>query len=140
MGYHYSLLVDPILMAGPKPLLTEFGTHHRLERVACSICHNFGLKYCSFAASPELEGAHDVDSSGRDAVTGEQSADERGKRAQPTKPTQRQRSTPVGATSQQKPSPQVLLTTSSDSPKLLHSLACSRLLEQLHSKSISPKN
>ena len=31
MGYHLNRLDEPVFMAGPKPMLTEFGIHHRLE-------------------------------------------------------------------------------------------------------------
>ena len=31
MGYHLNRLYDPVFMAGPKLLRTEFGNHHRLE-------------------------------------------------------------------------------------------------------------
>ena len=31
MGYHLNRLDETIFMAVPKPLLTEFGIHHRLE-------------------------------------------------------------------------------------------------------------
>ena len=29
--YHLNHLGEPVFMAGPKPMLTEFGIHHRLE-------------------------------------------------------------------------------------------------------------
>ena len=31
MGYRLKRLDEPIFMAGPKPMRTEFGIHHRLE-------------------------------------------------------------------------------------------------------------
>ena len=31
MGYRLNRLDEPVFMAGPKPMLTEFGIHHRLE-------------------------------------------------------------------------------------------------------------
>ena len=31
VGYCWNNLEKPILMRGPKPLLAEFGSHHRLE-------------------------------------------------------------------------------------------------------------
>ena len=31
MGYHLNRLDEPFFMAVPKPLLTEFGVHYRLE-------------------------------------------------------------------------------------------------------------
>ena len=31
MGYRLSRLDEPVFMAGPKPMLIEFGIHHRLE-------------------------------------------------------------------------------------------------------------
>ena len=31
MGYRFSRLDEPVFMAGPKPLRTEFGIHHRLQ-------------------------------------------------------------------------------------------------------------
>jgi len=34
--YHWTRLDDPIIMAGPKPLLTELGIHHSLE--SCEWC------------------------------------------------------------------------------------------------------
>ena len=29
--YHWNHLDEPVFVAGPKPLLTEFGNYHRLE-------------------------------------------------------------------------------------------------------------
>ena len=34
MGYHLNRLDEPVFMAVSKPLLTEFGIHHRLESCA----------------------------------------------------------------------------------------------------------
>ena len=31
MGYRLNRLDEPVFMAGPKPMRTEFGIHHRLE-------------------------------------------------------------------------------------------------------------
>ena len=31
MGYHLNRLDEPVYMAGPKPMQTEFGINHRLE-------------------------------------------------------------------------------------------------------------
>ena len=31
MGYHLNRLVEPVFMAGPKPMRTEFGIQQRLE-------------------------------------------------------------------------------------------------------------
>ena len=31
MGYCLNRLDEPVFMAGPKPMVTEFGIHHRLE-------------------------------------------------------------------------------------------------------------
>ena len=31
MGYHWNCLYEPVFMAGPKPMRTEFGIHPRLE-------------------------------------------------------------------------------------------------------------
>ena len=31
MGYRLNRLDEPVFIAGPKPMLTEFGIHHRLE-------------------------------------------------------------------------------------------------------------
>ena len=31
MGYHLNCLDEPVFMAGPKPLRTEFGIHHGFE-------------------------------------------------------------------------------------------------------------
>ena len=70
--YHWNRLVEHILNGRVKTLLTEFGINHRWRErhAAFVIILVGGIKYRSVAASPELEGAHDVDSSGRDAVTG----------------------------------------------------------------------
>ena len=38
MGYRLNRLDEPVLMAVPKPMQTEFGIHHRLE--SCEY-HNF---------------------------------------------------------------------------------------------------
>ena len=35
MGYHLNRLIEPVLIAVSKPLLTEFGIHHRLESCVC---------------------------------------------------------------------------------------------------------
>ena len=32
MGYRLNRLDEPDFMAGPNPMLTEFGIHHRVER------------------------------------------------------------------------------------------------------------
>ena len=42
MGYHLNRLDEPALMAGPKPMGTEFGIHHRLE--SCAQQPNFQQK------------------------------------------------------------------------------------------------
>ena len=34
MGYHLNRLDEPVFMAVPKPMLTEFGIHDRLESCA----------------------------------------------------------------------------------------------------------
>ena len=34
MGYRLNRLDEPVFMAVPKPMLTEFGIHHRLESCA----------------------------------------------------------------------------------------------------------
>ena len=34
MGYRLNRLDEPVFMAGPKPMLTEFGIHYRLESCA----------------------------------------------------------------------------------------------------------
>ena len=34
MGYRLNRLDEPVFMSGPKPLLPEFGIHHRLESCA----------------------------------------------------------------------------------------------------------
>ena len=31
VGYHWNLLDEPVIVAGSKPMLTEFGIHHTLE-------------------------------------------------------------------------------------------------------------
>ena len=31
MGYRWNRLDEPIFMAGPEPMQTEFGIHHRLK-------------------------------------------------------------------------------------------------------------
>ena len=36
MGCRFYRLDEPVLIAGSKPLLTEFGIHHRLE--SCGMC------------------------------------------------------------------------------------------------------
>ena len=32
MGYHLNCLDEPVVIAGPEPLLTDFGIHHRSEK------------------------------------------------------------------------------------------------------------
>ena len=34
MGYRLNRLDEPVFMAGPKPMQTEFGIHYRLESCA----------------------------------------------------------------------------------------------------------
>ena len=49
MGYHLNRLDEPVFMAGPKPMQTEFGIHYRLE--SCdeqSFSTNFLTSVCSF--------------------------------------------------------------------------------------------
>ena len=36
MGYRFNRLDEPVLMAVSKPMLTEFGIHHRLESCVVS--------------------------------------------------------------------------------------------------------
>ena len=43
MGYHLNRLDEPVFIAVSKPLLTEFGIHHRLESCA-KTRHTLGLK------------------------------------------------------------------------------------------------
>ena len=38
MGYRLNCLDEPVFMAVPKPMLTEFGIHHRLE--SCVFSNN----------------------------------------------------------------------------------------------------
>ena len=45
MGYRLNRLGEPVFMAGPKPMLTEFGIHDRLESCALSL-DNFLSLYC----------------------------------------------------------------------------------------------
>ena len=40
MGYRFNRLDEPIFMAGPKPMRTEFGIHLRLES-----CDTFGRDF-----------------------------------------------------------------------------------------------
>ena len=42
MGYRLNRLDEPVFMAVSKPLLTEFGIHHRLES-----CESFTFYECS---------------------------------------------------------------------------------------------
>ena len=41
MGYHLNRLDEPVLIAVSKPLLTEFGIHHRLE--SCALLWMVGI-------------------------------------------------------------------------------------------------
>ena len=38
MGYRLNCLDEPVFVAGPKPMRTEFGIHHRLESCGKSKC------------------------------------------------------------------------------------------------------
>ena len=42
MGHRWNRLVEPIFMAVPKPMRTEFGIHLRLE--SCGVDHTFFAK------------------------------------------------------------------------------------------------
>ena len=35
MGYHLNCFDEPVFIAVSKPLLTEFGIHHRFENCVC---------------------------------------------------------------------------------------------------------
>ena len=37
MGYRLNCLDEPVFMAVPKPMLTEFGIHFRLESCVCEM-------------------------------------------------------------------------------------------------------
>ena len=53
MGYRLNHLDEPVFITVSKPLLTEFGIHHRLESCASSIWHSAALKlYCN----PKIKG------------------------------------------------------------------------------------
>ena len=43
MGYRLNRLDEPVFMAVSKPLLTEFGIHHRLESCATLLVRAFNL-------------------------------------------------------------------------------------------------
>ena len=49
MGYRLNRLDEPIFMAVSKPLLTEFGIHHRLE----SCGYDFSKSFSRIAVSRE---------------------------------------------------------------------------------------
>ena len=43
VGYRLNRLDEPVFMAVPKPMLTEFGIHHRLESCVHSGVFSLGL-------------------------------------------------------------------------------------------------
>ena len=49
MGYRLNRLDEPVFMAGPKPMRTEFGIHHRLESCAKEISLKMRGKYTEMA-------------------------------------------------------------------------------------------
>ena len=50
MGVRLNRLDEPVFMAGPKPMLTEFGIHHRLEScVTIFSTSSFALKTSSLS-------------------------------------------------------------------------------------------
>ena len=62
MGYHFNRLYEPVFMAGPKPMLTEFAINHRLE--GCVSCARKeieeALKY-SLVFYAEVKNYHNSD-------------------------------------------------------------------------------
>ena len=44
MGYHLNCLDEPVFMAVPKPMLTDFGTHHMQIGGLCSAMYSRYLK------------------------------------------------------------------------------------------------
>ena len=57
MGYRLNRLDEPVFMAVSKPLLTEFGIHHRLESSVRLIIHGEHLsniiKFLTFPQKPQ---------------------------------------------------------------------------------------
>ena len=54
MGYRLNRLDEPVLMAVPKPMLTEFGIHYRLESCEVELHYLYGVLFLS--GLPESEG------------------------------------------------------------------------------------
>ena len=61
MGYRLNRLDEPVFMAVSKPLLTEFGIHHRLE--SCEASMNLTLRCCPCFSSSVNEGQGEVKNS-----------------------------------------------------------------------------
>ena len=59
VGYRLNRLDEPVLMAGPKPILTEFGIHYRLE--ICVRLHLDFLNFFCMAGFPEERRLFDHD-------------------------------------------------------------------------------
>ena len=53
MGYHLNRLDEPVFMAGPKPMRTEFGIHLRLE--SC-VLHEQQIGVISMYVTPYKQG------------------------------------------------------------------------------------
>ena len=54
MGYRFNRLDEPVFMAGPKPMQTEFGIHHGLESCAMGF---FGINVIVSATTTHIQGS-----------------------------------------------------------------------------------
>ena len=52
MGYRLNLLDEPVFMAVPNPMLTEFGIHHGLESCAKFFRQQRGIEFLDDTAGP----------------------------------------------------------------------------------------
>ena len=57
MGNRLNRPDEHIIMAGPKPMLTEFGMHHRLESCEANFMANVVVKRIISIALPDILGA-----------------------------------------------------------------------------------
>ena len=57
MGYGLDRLDELVLMAAPKPMLTEFGIHHKLESCDANFMANVVVKRIISIALPDILGA-----------------------------------------------------------------------------------
>ena len=71
MGYRLNRLDEPVFMAVPKPLQTEFGIHYRLE--SCALLRTgFNFSLPSYGLGTLLEGMrleHDLAAGEKQAVS-----------------------------------------------------------------------